>query len=74
MSLVSGTDTLPMGAFKPFRDFLASFLASAKKQPDIEEESRARRDFILDMMHEHPEAFQSELDIQNMMRICPSRF
>ncbi|SHH84329.1 hypothetical protein SAMN04488044_0062 [Cognatishimia maritima] len=36
--------------------------------------SRERRDFMLELMKSHPEAFQSELDFQNMMYVYPSRF
>ena len=39
-----------------------------------EEENRARRDFIMEMMDAHPEAFQHEIDCQTMMRFYPSRF
>jgi hypothetical protein len=37
-------------------------------------ENRMRRTFILEMMEAHPEAFQHELDVQNMMHFYPSRF
>lgn len=38
------------------------------------EEDRERRDFILDKMQSHSDAFQSELDVQNMMFFYPSRY
>jgi len=37
-------------------------------------EDQARRDFVLEMMQEHPEAFQHEQDVQSMMLFYPSRF
>ncbi len=39
-----------------------------------ERENRDRRNFILEMMDAHPEAFQSELDCQSMMIFYSSRF
>ncbi len=39
-----------------------------------EDESRARRAFIVEMMEAHPEAFQHELDCQTMMHLYSSRF
>lgn len=63
--------------WKPFR-FVASFLPKMTgPSVDIEvddQESRVRRDFTLEMMNAHPEAFQHEFDCQNMMSFYPSRF
>ena len=57
---------------------LATSLLSKVLGPSIDtevddQESRARRAFILEMMEAHPEAFQHELDFQNMMSFYPSR-
>lgn len=38
-----------------------------------EDESRARRDFILELMQTHPDAFQHELDCRTMMELYHSR-
>jgi hypothetical protein len=38
------------------------------------EDSRARRDFILEMLDRNPDAFQSELDVQNMARLYRCKF
>ena len=57
---------------------LATSLLSKVLGPSIDtevddQESRTRRDFILEMMEAHPEAFQHELDFQTMMSFYPSR-
>jgi hypothetical protein len=38
------------------------------------EDAQARREFILEMMENNPDAFKSELDAQCMMHFYPSRF
>lgn len=40
----------------------------------LEEDTRARRDFICDMLRESPGAFVSETDVQTMMQVYPCRF
>ncbi|OYX44497.1 MAG: hypothetical protein B7Z02_05190 [Rhodobacterales bacterium 32-67-9] len=35
---------------------------------------RARRDFVLDMLDRHPEAFASEFDVQGMLSLYRDRF
>lgn len=75
MSVVSVSEPMPGNPFKLFRGRFAALLARILKHSELEEEeSRKRRDFVQDMMHAHPEAFQSELDVQNMMHFYPSRF
>ncbi len=37
-------------------------------------ELRAEREFINEMIWNHPDAFSSELDIQTMMSVFPNRF
>jgi hypothetical protein len=63
--------------WKPFR-FLKSIASITRKKPvntaNTDAENQMRRAFILEMMEAHPEAFQHELDIQNMMHFYPSRF
>lgn len=44
------------------------------REIDEDEDSRARRDFVLDMMDRHPAAFAGEYDVQEMMRHFPQRF
>ena len=39
-----------------------------------EDERRAGRAFVLEMMEAHPDAFQHEFDYETMMRFYPSRF
>lgn len=74
MSVVENTPRL---SCKPLT-LLVSFLSQIKILPSNtqcgEEENRARRDFIMEMMDAHPEAFQHEIDCQTMMRFYPSRF
>lgn len=38
------------------------------------EDALNEREFILDMMQSHPEAFHSDLDVQYVMQHYPSRF
>ncbi|UWR01915.1 hypothetical protein K3740_12705 [Ruegeria conchae] len=58
--------------------FATSFLSKMiGPSTDIEvhdQEGRAHRDFILDMMDAHPEALQHEMDFETLMRFYPSRF
>lgn len=53
------------------------FFGSNRCKPKLKapiEEAQARREFILEMMENNPDAFQSELDAQCMMHFYPSRF
>ena len=74
MSLVSATGTMPSMSSKLFRILSAAVCGQRPSRKEIEEENRARREFILDMMHYNPEALQSELGIQMMMHVYPSKF
>ena len=49
------------------------FGPSVETEIDVQD-NRARRDFVLEMMDAHPEAFQHEIDCQTMMTYYPSRF
>lgn len=72
------TQTLP--ALAPsFTDTLASWMRSiriprTKSQPATADETRARRDFICDMLDENTAALASETDIHTMMLVYPCRF
>ena len=46
----------------------------ARPARDQDEESRERREFILTMMNERSDAFQSEADVQCMLHMYPGRF
>lgn len=54
--------------------FLSKMIGTPVDTKFDERESRVRRDFILEMMDVHPEAFQHEIDCQTMMKFYPSRF
>ena len=63
--------------WKPFglaTSLLSKVIGSTKETEVHDQETRARRDFILEMMDAHPEAFQHEMDFQTMMGFYPSRF
>jgi len=63
--------------WKPFglaTSLLSKVIGSTEDTEVRDQESRARRDFILEMMDAHPEAFQHEMDFQTMMSFYPSRF
>ncbi|AXI41438.1 hypothetical protein C1J02_05325 [Sulfitobacter sp. SK011] len=68
--------TAHVAIWKPLALLLEAF-NSARIRPtisaDSDDEIRARRDCILEMMQSNPEAFQSELDFQCMMHHYPSR-
>ncbi len=60
-----------------FEDFLESLVSSRDCETpnhELHEDSRARRDFMLEMLDRNPEAFQSEFDVQNMARLYRCRF
>ena len=39
-----------------------------------QEDSRSRREFVMEMLDRNPDAFSSELDIQHMARLYRSKF
>ena len=41
---------------------------------DAQEDARAERDFILEMLDRNPDAFQSEMDIHSLARLYRSKF
>ena len=47
---------------------------SATPPEDSQEDSRAERDFILEILDRNPDAFQSELDIHSMARLYRCKF
>ena len=46
----------------------------AKPHNDPQEDSRAERDLILEMLDRNPDAFQSELDIHSMASLYRCKF
>ena len=42
--------------------------------PESEEDARARRAFVQEMLSRNPQAFSSDLDVQSMMLHYPERF
>lgn len=74
MNLVAITDTPLTRPLAYIRSVLSLVRRQPKSQEDSEKESRERREFILEMMMTHPDAFQSELDCRTMMHFYPSRF
>ena len=74
MSLVNFTETPILRRLA----YLRSVFALCRWMPEVikdnEKQTRQRRDFILEIMKSHQEAFQSELDFQNMMYAFPQRF
>lgn len=74
MILVTITDTPPSQLLMYLRRVLSLIQWRPTSQADSEEENRERRDFVLEMMQAHPDAFQNELDCQAMMHFYPSRF
>ena len=74
MSLVTHTGTPILRRLA----YLRSVFACVRWMPEVKKDSkkqiRDRRDFMLELMKSHPEAFQSELDFQNMMHVYPQRF
>ncbi len=63
--------------WRSFQDFWKTLVPSkdyATPSDDSQEDSRARRDFVLEMLDRNPDSFQSELDIQNMARLYRCKF
>jgi hypothetical protein len=63
--------------WQPIKSIFSFFRWLKRPSVDIavyEDESRAQRDFILDMMEVHPDAFQHEVDCLTMMELYHSRF
>lgn len=63
----------------PLTDTLFSWMRSIRPSrtpvaPATPDETRARRDFIIDMLDEKATALASEADVQTMMLIYPCRF
>ncbi|WP_433989345.1 hypothetical protein SuNHUV7_38750 (plasmid) [Pseudoseohaeicola sp. NH-UV-7] len=54
-------------ALKPSRN-------CATSTDDAQKDSRAERDFILEMLDRNPEAFQSEFDIHSLARLYRCKF
>ena len=69
---------LPQMPFWKFPRALAVLLerklSSEAQAIDQREDSRSRRQFILEMLDRNPDAFQSELDIQYMAQMYLSKF
>ena len=74
MSLVNITDTPKLWLLSSLRSILTHVRWMPKGNEDTEKRSRESRDFILGLMKSNPDAFQNELDFQNMMYLYPSRF
>jgi hypothetical protein len=63
--------------WKRIEDFWKTLKPSsncATPPEDSQMESRAERDFILEMLDRNPDAFQSELDIHSMARLYRCKF
>jgi hypothetical protein len=63
--------------WKRLEDFWKTLVPSryhAAAAEDTQEDIRATRDFFLEMLDRNPDAFQSELDIQSMARLCRCKF
>ncbi|WP_050931672.1 hypothetical protein [Aestuariivita boseongensis] len=70
------TDHQP-GTWNPFRYLPKLFERGpfASREPEhAHEAALQRRELILEMMQGHPDAFQSDLDVQYLMQFYPSRF
>ena len=74
MSLVNFTGTPIFRRLAYLRSVFALVRWLPKIKKDNKKRSLERRDFMLELMKSHPEAFQSELDFQNMMYVYPARF
>lgn len=74
MSLVNFTATPIFRRLAYLRSVFALVRWLPKIKKDNKKRSLERRDFMLELMKSHPEAFQSELDFQNMMYVYPARF
>lgn len=60
--------------FEQLAKSLVSRRNIARPPEDRQEEVRAGRDFVLEMMDKYPDAFQSELDIHNLAHLYRGRF
>ena len=60
--------------FLAFCKTLVLLRDSATSSDDLQEDSLARRDFILQMLDSSPDAFQSELDVELMARLYRCKF
>jgi hypothetical protein len=71
--------TLTHSYWRPtaFLQVLSRRSVSRERRPDTgasPEESRARREFVQDMLTRNPDAFTSDLDVQSMMLCYPDRY
>ena len=53
------------------KSFRCTDIPATRVTPD---ETRARRDFIREMLDRHPDALTSETEVQTMMLVYPGRF
>jgi hypothetical protein len=63
--------------WRRFEDFWKTMAPSrdcATPRGDSQEDSRAERDFILEMLDRNPDVFQSESDIHSMARLYRCKF
>ena len=54
--------------------FLSKMIVAPIDTKVDDQESRARRDFILEMIYANHEAFQHEMDFQTLVKFYPSKF
>lgn len=59
---------------RSFQAILAPSNAPKLSAGEAAQESRSRREFVLEMLDRSAEAFHSELDIQHMARLYRSKF
>ena len=74
MSLVNFTETLMLRRLAFLRSVFALVRWKSELEIETKKRSLGRRDFMLELLKSYPEAFQSEMDFQNMMYVYPSRF
>ena len=60
--------------FEAFWELLAPSHNRPIASDDSQKDARARRDLFLETLNRNTDAFQSELDVQNMMLSYPGRF
>ena len=70
--------TLPhLTIWSRFQGFWKNLVSSqdwTTSPEDSQEDSRASRDFVLEMLDRNPDAFQSELDVQYMAHLYRCKF
>ena len=65
------------GTWNPFRYLLKLFERApfpSRVPEQAHEAALQRRELFLEMMQCHPDAFQSDLDVQYLMQFYPSQF